>query len=150
MRNINRLDHVSRIIQVGIRSLRNAEEDIGDSRSDGNEVLIVTQTRQLGSVGLAELVGSDPTYVSIDIDALDMPLVPGCSSAEIGGFMYDEMREMLFALARRADIVGFDLVEVNPMVDVASDNTSLLAAQLILEFLGRITDSDAYRRRHPR
>ena len=88
--------------------------------------------------------------MSIDIDALDMPLVPGCSSAEIGGFRYDEMREMFVALARRADIVGFDLVEVNPMVDVASDNTSLLAAQLILELLGRITDSDAYKRRPPR
>jgi agmatinase len=150
MRNINRLEHVSRIIQVGIRSLRNAEEDIGDSRSDGNEVLTVSQIRRMGAAGLAELVGDGPTYVSIDIDALDMPLVPGCSSAEIGGFSYDEMREMLFALARRADIVGFDLVEVNPMVDVASDNTSLLAAQLILEFLGRITDSDAYRHRHPR
>jgi agmatinase len=78
-----------------------------------------------------------------------MPLVPGCSSAEIGGFTYDEMRALLFALARGTDVIGFDLVEVNPMVDVASDNTSLLAAQLILEFLGRITDSNAYQARHP-
>jgi agmatinase len=149
MRNITALPHVKRIVQVGIRSLRNAEEDMADSRNDGNDIYTVEQTRKLGPDGLVALVGGGPTYISIDIDALDMPLVPGCSSAEIGGFTYDEMRALLFALARGTDVVGFDLVEVNPMVDVASDNTSLLAAQLILEFLGRITDSKAYQARHP-
>ena len=64
----------------------------------------------LGVGGFRELVGGGPTYVSIDIDALDMPFVPGCSSAEIGGFTYDEMRQMLFGLARGSDVVGFDLV----------------------------------------
>jgi agmatinase len=149
MRNIVALDHVRRIVQVGIRSLRNAEENIADSRRDGNEVLTVNQTLALGVDGFLELVGGGPTYISIDIDVLDMPLVPGCSSAEIGGFSYRELRELLFGLADSTDVVGFDLVEVNPMVDVASDNTSLLAAQLILELLGRITESPAYQRRHP-
>ena len=144
LRNISLLPHVTRIIQVGIRSLRNAEEDIGDSQRDGNEVLTVNQCRRLGVDGFLSLVGGGRTYVSIDVDVLDMPLVPGCSSAEIGGFSYDELRQLLFGLARSTDVVGFDVVEVNPMVDVASDNTSLLAAQLIIEFLGHITDSDAY------
>src|SRR5215471_14741488 len=147
MRNVAALDHVTRIVQVGIRSLRNAENDIADSRSDGNEVLTVARCRRLGPDGLAELVGSGPTYVSIDIDVLDMPLVPGCSSAEIGGFSYSELRELLFTLAKGTQVLGFDLVEVNPLVDVGSDNTSLLAAQLIIEFLGRIADSPHYRRR---
>ena len=147
MRNVVALDHVQRIIQVGIRSLRNAEQDILDSRADGNTVLTVAQTRALGVDGLLDRVGSGPTYVSIDIDALDMPLVPGCSSAEIGGFTYQELRELLFALARETPILGFDLVEVNPMVDVGSGNTSLLAAQLMLEFMGRIAESRAFRAR---
>jgi agmatinase len=147
MRNIVALEHVRRIVQVGIRSLRNAEENIDDSRRDGNEVLTVNQCLRLGTQGFLELIGGGPTYVSIDIDVLDMPLVPGCSSAEIGGFSYPELRKLLFGLARSTDVVGFDVVEVNPMVDVASDNTSLLAAQLILEFLGRTTDSPGYQQR---
>jgi agmatinase len=76
-----------------------------------------------------------------------MPLVPGCSSAETGGFTYDELRQLVFGLARTSDVIGFDLVEVNPMVDVASDTTSLMAAQLVLEFLGRICDSASHQRR---
>jgi agmatinase len=138
MRHIALLPQVKRIVQVGIRSLRNAEEDIVESRLHGNDILTVQQCRRLGVDGFLELIGAGPTYVSIDIDVLDMPLVPGCSSAEIGGFTYEELRQLLFGLARSVDVVGFDLVEVNPMVDVASDNTSLLAAQLAIEFLGRI------------
>ena len=61
---------------------------------------------------------------------LDMPLVPCCQSAEVGGLDYDEL-------------------EVNPLLDVASGTTSLLAAQLILEFLGQIVDNPALQARHP-
>ena len=88
--------------------------------------------------------------MSIDIDVLDLPLVPGCASAEVNGLSYDELREALVAVARHAEVVGFDLVEVNPMLDVASENTSLVAAQLIMEFLGGVVEHPGYRRRHRR
>ena len=39
-----------------------------------------------------------------------------------------------------ARVVGFDLVEVNPQLDVGTGITSYLAAHTILEFLGRICD----------
>ena len=35
------------------------------------------------------------------------------------------------------------------MLDVAADNTSQLAAQLIIEFLGRLVEHPGYRKRHP-
>jgi arginase family protein len=63
---------------------------------------------------------------------------------------YEELREALVAIARHAEVVGFDLVEVNPMLDVASENTSLVAAQLIMEFLGRVVEHPRHRgRRRP-
>src|SRR6267142_2735589 len=62
---------------------------------------------------------------------------------------HDERRQTLFAIARAREVIGFDLVEVNPMLDVPADNTSQLAAQLIIEFLGRIVEHPGYRKRHP-
>ena len=92
-----------------------------------------------GPWGLAELLPEGARcYVSIDIDVLDLPLVPGCVSAEPNGMSYAELRDDLFALAEHLDIVGFDLVEVNPQLDVGTGITSYLAAHTILEFLGRI------------
>jgi len=82
-------------------------------------------------------------YCSIDVDVLDLPLVPGCASSEVNGLTYDELRQTLFAIARAREVIGFDLVEVNPMLDVPADNTSQLAAQLIIEFLGRIVEHPA-------
>jgi agmatinase len=78
--------------------------------------------------------------VSLDIDVLDLPLVPGCVSAEPNGLLYAELRNTLFALAEHAEIVGFDLVEVNPLLDVGTGITSYLAAHTMVEFLGRICD----------
>lgn len=151
IRLVAELDTVGQIIQVGIRSLRTRQEDVGDSRARGNDVVTIPEFRRRGPAGVLEkLPKGEPVYVSIDIDVLDMPLVPGCASAEVNGLTYDELRQTLFAIARDHDVVGFDLVEVNPMLDVPADNTSLLAAQLIMEFLGRIVESPGYRARHPR
>jgi agmatinase len=83
--------------------------------------------------------------VSIDVDALDMPLVPGCVSAEPNGMSYAQLRDTLRALAEHAEIVGFDLVEVNPMLDVPTGITSYLAAHTVIEFLGRICDQPRWK-----
>jgi len=150
IRNVAKLPTVGSIVQVGIRSLRTRQADVLDSRARGNDILTVPEYRRRGPAGMLEKIPRDePVYVSIDIDVLDLPLVPGCASAEVNGLEYDELRQALFAIARHAEVVGFDLVEVNPMLDVASENTSLIAAQLIMEFLARIVEHPGYRRRHP-
>jgi agmatinase len=151
IRNVARLATVGSIVQVGIRSLRTRQADVQDSRARGNDIVTVPDYRRRGAGRILErLPQGEPVYVSIDIDVLDLPLVPGCASAEVNGLSYEELREALVAIARHAEVVGFDLVEVNPMLDVASENTSLVAAQLIMEFLGRVVEHPRYRgRRRP-
>jgi agmatinase len=150
IRNVARLATVGSIVQAGIRSLRTRQADVEDSRARGNDIVTVPEYRRRGAARILQHVPrGEPVYVSIDIDVLDLPLVPGCASAEVNGLAYEELREALFAVARHAEVVGFDLVEVNPMLDVASENTSLIAAQLIMEFLGRVVEHPGYRRRHP-
>jgi agmatinase len=150
IRNVSKLATVGSIVQVGIRSLRTRQADVVDSRARGNDILTVPEYRRRGAAGMLDRIPRDePVYVSIDIDVLDLPLVPGCASAEVNGLSYDELRDALFAIARHAEVVGFDLVEVNPMLDVASENTSLISAQLIMEFLARLVEHPGYRKRHP-
>jgi len=124
---------------------------VQDSRARGNDIVTVPDFRRRGATRiLDQLPQGEPVYVSIDIDVLDLPLVPGCASAEVNGLSYEELRDALTAIARHAEVVGFDLVEVNPMLDVASENTSLLAAQCIMEFLGRVVEHPGYKRRRAR
>jgi agmatinase len=136
-RHIARLPHVRSLTQVGIRSLRNSRVMLEDSLADGNRVVTMAELRDLTPRGLVDaLPAGAPCYVSVDVDVLDMALVPGCVSAEPDGLAYPELRDALRALAERMEIVGFDLVEVNPMLDVGTGITSYLAAHTIVEFLG--------------
>jgi agmatinase len=147
-RHIRRMANVASITQVGIRSIRGSEEMLADSLRDGNRVVTMEELRDVTITGLAESLPENArVYVSIDIDALDLPLVPGCVSAEPGGLHYEELRGALFALAERTDVIGFDLVEVNPMLDVGTGVTSYLAAHTIVEFLARICAQPRWRER---
>ncbi len=144
-RHIYHMSHVESLTQVGIRSLRNKKEWVDDSVNDGNRVIGMEELWQMGAEQLAAVVPEgERCYVSIDIDVLDLPLVPGCVSAEPNGMTYSELRDTLVALADRSEIVGFDLVEVNPQLDVGTGITSYLAAHTILEFLGHICDQPAW------
>jgi agmatinase len=108
-----------------------------DSLGDGNRVVTMEEFRDVTPRGLVDRIPRDAAcYVSVDVDVLDLPLVPGCVSAEPNGFLYAELRDTLRALAEHTRIVGFDLVEVNPMLDVGTGITSYLAAHTIVEFLG--------------
>ena len=150
IRNVARLKTCHHIVQVGIRSLRTRQGDVQDSRARGNDIVTMPEFRRRGPRAIVDLLPPDePVYVSIDVDVLDLPLVPGCASSEVNGLTYDELRQTLFAIARGREVIGFDFVEVNPMLDVAADNTSQLGAQIIIEFLGRIVEHPGYRERHP-
>ena len=139
-RHISKMAHVRSLTQVGIRSLRNNQVMMDDSLADGNLVVTMEEFRDVSPRGLIDrLPEGAACYVSVDVDVLDLALVPGCVSAEPDGMSYAEVRTVLRALAERMEIVGFDLVEVNPLLDVGTGITSYLAAHTIVEFLGRLT-----------
>ena len=140
-RHIHHMDHVKSLTQVGIRSVRNKKSQIEDSENDGNRVIGMKEFYEMGPNGMSTLVPKEaPVYVSIDIDVLDLPLVPGCVSAEPNGMTYAELRDSLCVLAQHANIIGFDLVEVNPQLDVGTGITSYMGAHTIMEFMGQICD----------
>lgn len=148
VRKMSGLPNVGQMVQVGMRSMRMSQDDLDDAKRNGNDVITMKQFRRHGLERLLEKIPSGAAvYVSMDIDVLDMPLVPGCASAEPDGFGYEELKQTLFGIARHCDVVGFDIVEINPMIDVRSNNTSLLGAQLGLEFMARVADSAPYLKR---
>ncbi len=139
-RHIRPMKHVLSLTQVGIRSLRESADMIGDAMHD-NRVVMMSEFRSLGPEGLARALPVDaPCYVSIDVDVLDIALVPGCVSAEPNGMTYAELRDTLQAIAAHANVIGFDFVEVNPMLDVGTGVTSYLGVHTVLEFLGHICE----------
>lgn len=142
LRQVRKLPHVKSIRQIGIRSLRNTERMLSDSLQDGNIVKTMADYWRDGAEGCLDGVSDHRScYVSIDIDVLDMSLVPGCVSGEPDGMQYRELRDLLAMLAQKTRVVGFDIVEVNPLLDVPTGATSYLAAHLAIEFLGLVVQA---------
>ena len=85
------------------------------------------------------VVDSGALYVSIDLDVLDLGLVPGTTLPEPGGLSYRQLRSVAAEVARRGRVVAFDIAELNPPYD-PSGGTARLAAWLITHFLSEIFD----------
>jgi agmatinase len=145
-RHIRLMPNVRSINQVGIRSIRNTRVMHEDSLRDGNRVVTMEEFRDRPVESLLEGIPEGARcYVSIDIDVLDMTLTPGCVSAEPNGMSYAELRDALAAIAERTQVIGLDLVEVNPMLDVPTGLTSYVAAHVLIEALGKICDQPWWR-----
>ncbi len=82
------------------------------------------------------VVGSGPTYLSFDIDALDPAFAPGTGTPEIGGLASWQAQAILRRL-NGVDFVGMDVVEVSPPYDHA-EITALAAATVAWEYLALI------------
>jgi len=139
LRRASEAPGVTRVLQVGIRGARTDEAAYRDAVASGNLVLGRAQWRDpQARRRLLDALGElDRCYVTLDMDAFDPAVAPGVSSPEPGGFDYPEVRQLLQEAASATRIVGFDVMEVNPMVD-HSGATAYLAAVAALELLGAI------------
>ena len=131
--------YVTGLTQVGIRNVSStAREGYEAARAMGADILSVRQARALGPKAvIARIPAGARVYVTIDIDGFCPSIAPGTGTPSHGGFLYYDVLEMLQEVARTHDIVGVDLVEVAPDYD-HSGSTAILAAQVLLNFLGFI------------
>jgi agmatinase len=141
MRRAAEKSYVTGLTQIGIRNVSStAKEGYEDARRRGSDILSVRQFRKFGVQAVLDRIppGID-YYVTIDIDGFDPSIAPGTGTPSHGGFLYYEVLELLAGLAKRGRVVGADLVEVAPDYD-RTGCTAVLAAQILLNFIGRILD----------
>lgn len=139
MRRAAEKDYVTGLTQLGIHNVSStAKEGYEAARKMGSDILSVRQVRALGREGvLARIPAGARLYVTIDIDAFCPSIAPGTGTPSHGGFLYYEVLEILQGVAKAHEVVGIDLVEVAPDYD-PSGSTQILAAQVLLNFLGFI------------
>jgi agmatinase/guanidinopropionase len=125
-----------RYIQIGLRGPTSGAKDWQVARDWGVRVITLDDALEMGlpavMAAIRETV-SGPVYVSFDIDVADPAYAPGTGTPEVGGFTSHQLLQLVRSL-KGLDLVGFDLVEVNPFFD-HGDITAILAANLAFEFL---------------
>ncbi len=141
MRNISKLPYVKDILHLGIRGIGSSgRKDFQDAKDNGDKIYSVKEIRANGIEKIMKKFKTGRNvFVSFDIDAMDYSIAAGTGSPMFGGFLYDEMNEILESIANNCNVVGLDFVEVSPPYDDSGSTTCYLAARLISDLLGFIT-----------
>jgi len=139
---LRRIAELPDVLGVTALGLRNVErEEVDAMRELGVRFATTLDLVDRGPEAVvSELVPEcDAIYLSIDLDVLDLGLVPGTTLPEPGGLSYRELRATLAAIARRGRVVAFDIAELNPPAD-SSGATARLATWLITHLLSELFD----------
>jgi len=117
---MSELPFVGNITQFGVRNL-GAQASLDQVRKIGSNVITARRMREFGPAAAIDrfLPKAKNIYVTIDTDFFDFSCAPGSALPEPGGFTLNEMRECMKVLATKGNIVGFDVVCLNPMLDTA-------------------------------
>lgn len=142
MRRASELSFVTGMAQLGIRGVGSGRaEDVAAAREYGSIVIGAAEIHRQGTTSaIARIPDADRYYITFDVDGMDPAIAPGVGYPAFGGLDYDEAFELLNGVAARGAVVGFDLVEVVPALDVRN-LTSLVSARLMLNLIGAMARS---------
>src|SRR5574338_887164 len=124
---------------IGARDL-----DPGEKRNLREAGVMVQSMEQIDRIGMVAALEKaihrlsrdvDGIYLSLDMDALDPRHAPGVGTPVPGGLTYREAHLACEVVAATGRLIGMDLVEVNPILDV-QNQTALLAVEFIRSALG--------------
>lgn len=147
MRRASEMDHVERIVQVGLRGPGSAREtDVADARAAGNVLVPMAELRARGGVDcVADLLPEgQPIVLCFDLDGLDPLLAPAVRAPAPGGLSYHDACALIAAAATRAPIAGAAFTEYAPALD-ANDLTALVTVRLISHLIAAIAAGRAAR-----
>ena len=129
-----------RVAVIGARDL-----DFGEKENLHRAGVMVLGMEQIDRIGMFQAMEKalahvmqdvDGVYLSFDVDSLDPRHAPGVGTPVSGGLTYREAHLACEMIAETGQLLGMDLVEVNPILDV-QNQTASLAVELAVSALGR-------------
>lgn len=128
-------DLIESVTLIGIRGLSNSGHDISRIQDQGVTIITARELRHKMLQPVQDLFKGGNYYISLDIDFFDPSAAPGTGTPEPGGLFFPDFSDVLHLIAARGNIIGFDVVEVSPMLDGPGAVTAHLAARCVLELM---------------
>ena len=142
MRRTSEMPWVQSMAQIGLRGIGSArQQEVDDALSFGSVFIRAREVHRDGVDACIEKIPTADQYlITIDADVFDIAIAPGVLFPTPGGLTFDETADLVQGIARKGSIVGINLFEVRPQLDVTG-LTALTAAQLIINFIGTLAHS---------
>lgn len=125
---------------VGIRNLDEREKDLVGRSGVRAYTMSHIDRRGIGAIveevlsAFAGITGG--IHLSLDLDGLDPEVAPGVGTPVRGGLSYREAHLLCETIAESRRLVGMDVAELNPTLDVRNHSAEV-GAELVLSALGQ-------------
>jgi agmatinase len=137
MRRASEMEHVSRVVQVGLRGVGSARPgDVDDARAAGNVLVTTAELRSRGVDWVLERLPPDGgVFLSLDCDGLDPSVFPAVSALAPGGLSFGEATDLVHRIGSR--LAGAVVTEYVPALD-ASGASAAVAVRLLVGLIAGI------------
>lgn len=127
------------LLHIGGCDLDQAEVDLIEN--EGLEAYTLLDVMSYGLAPLLEKIDLlaarvKNIWVSLDLDVIDKLYAPGAGMPNAGGLTYREIAAIAEYVGQKANVIGIDVVEYNPLQD-QEHKTAELGIELIAKFLGK-------------
>ena len=131
------MDHVERIVQVGMRGLGSARREEVEFAADwGAQIVTARELHRDGvEAALQHVPAGANCVITFDCDALDAGIMPAVMAPTPGGLSYTQAIDLVAGVAAKARLAAFDIMEFVPGRD-ASGVAALTAARILCNVIG--------------
>ncbi len=129
----------SNMLYIGLKDLDQGEIDL--IRSQNLEIVTIIDILLNGLSPVVEKILElqkrvKHIWVSLDLDSIDKEFAPGTPMPNTGGLTYREIITICKFIGKNCNLVGLDIVELCPKLDI-ENKTTKLCLEIIASLLGK-------------
>jgi agmatinase len=138
IRRASEMPHIGQIFQIGLRATGSARlEEVEAARAYGANLISAYELHEAGmDAVLARIPDGGRYYLTVDMDGMDPSVAPAVNAPCPGGVTFEQARKLIHGLVRKGRVVGMDVVEITPKVDL-NQITCITAGRLIVNLIGK-------------
>ena len=129
--------HIGEMFQIGLHASGSArQEEVDAALAYGSHLITAYKVHNEGIESvLAKIPDGGNYYAAIDLDGRDPAIAPAVFAPCPGGLTFMQVRKLLRGLVTKGRVVGMDVVEIVPSMDV-NKITCITAGRLIANLIG--------------
>ena len=142
MRRASEMSHVETIVQVGMRGMGSARTlEVEDAQKWGAKIVTAREVINSGVESVLTYIPAESRcLITFDCDALDSATMPAVLYPTPGGLTYDHVTGLIHGIAKKALIVGFDLIEFVPARD-SKGTAAFTAGHIVCNVIGSLANT---------
>jgi agmatinase len=111
-------------------------EEVEAAEAYGAHIISAWELHDIGMDAILQRIPSGKRYyITIDADGMDPSVMPAVAGPAPGGLTFHQARKLIHGLVRKGRVVGMDIVEITPRLDV-NRITAITAGRLIVNLIG--------------